>query len=164
MVIQTMNNDIQTITLERESEEFSYLERDYISRVKLCKILNVSYAWIDKYFRDERERMKVRVLTHINKEEKCEVIAVENRYIYIKKDYIKAVFSSFEFYGLADDYETCEKWKRWQRIGSRRIDFEKIIPEAKVRHKGGIREATAIKNGYIKIVAKKTVFFYPNEK
>lgn len=148
------------------SHEWEIFLMDYVSKSDLSKLFNVSKAWIDKVFNDEKEKIKVHLISvrdGINGEKEEH----RNRHIYYSKYYVECILREAKWYrftGKAEDYEAIKKsgmlMHFWERIDCvEGIILEKIHPGYRMPQ-GGIREKTAVKNGYLKAVLRHVTFYY----
>lgn len=152
------------------SEEWEMFKKDYVSKGELSEIFNVSKAWIDKTFSDENEKIKV-YITRIKEDENGEKEEYRNKYIYISKRYIERVLQLakwYKFTGKNEDYEALKTAGAlsyfWERIDCERdIRLENIHPGYRMP-KGGVREKTAIRNGYLRVSMGHITLYYDAKK
>lgn len=161
-----MGSVMREIEYIEPSYEWEIFLRDYVSKSDLSKLFNVSKAWIDKVFYDEKEKIKVYLISvrdGINGEKEEH----RNRYIYYSKYYVQCILREAKWYrftGKAEDYEAIKKSGElmWFWEGIDWVDdiiLENIHPGYRMPQ-GGIREKTAVKSGYLKVVLRHVTFYY----
>lgn len=161
-----MEQQIEEIELLNPSLAFEDFKKDFISKNELSELFNVSKAWLDKTFTKNNEKLMV-VLTSLKKDENGDVREYRNRYLYYRREYITHVLHSSYwscFDAPIEEYDNLKKIgdvsRYWKRIDSvRDIKLENIHAGYRMPL-GGIREKTAIKNGYWRVVLNRNIILY----
>ena len=99
-----MGSVMREIEYIEPSYEWEIFLREYVSKSDLSKLFNVSKAWIDKVFYDEKEKIKVYLISvrdGINGEKEEH----RNRYIYYSKYYVQCILREAKWYRFTGNAE-----------------------------------------------------------
>lgn len=161
------------IQVLQDSEEYEFIQKDYITLRSFASIVNRSDVWVKRRFMaykgrpvGEYDNLKVNILAPFVNDEGETVIGRKNVYIYLRRSMIENYFLSSRIYKAeanrtdAFDYD----FNSAKDVYIKNFKIENLIPRSNNSKKGGIKWTTAVKNNYLVIFLDDGgVFFYKNE-
>ena len=156
------------------SDEYEFIQKDYITLRSFASIVNRSDVWVKRRFMAYKGRpvgkydnLKVNIMAPFVNDEGETVIGRKNVYIYLKRSMIEDYFLSGDIY-KAEPKITDPFYYEYKHYALRmhisNFKIENLIPRSNNSKKGGIKWSTAVKNNYLVIFPKDGgVFFYKDE-